>query len=92
MKFTLAMNKQPHHIKHFKFFGRKPNNTQLIITDPRLIKLAVLSEKMSFALWDIDNMLRQEYRYKNNDSVYDIREVFHRILDDNGLNLDDLNE
>lgn len=79
-------------MKDYKFFGRKQNDMQLTITDPRLIKLAVQAENMAFALWDTDQMLRNEYKYNDNEPAYQIRDIFHNVLDRHGLDLDDLLE
>jgi hypothetical protein len=53
-------------------------------------KRCVKSLDMAIALWDIDQYLRTESKYKDNEIAYEIREKFHEIMTDHGLNFDDL--
>jgi hypothetical protein len=53
-------------------------------------KRCVKSLDMAIALWDIDQYLRTESKYKDMAIAYEIREKFHEIMTDHGLNFDDL--
>ena len=53
-------------------------------------KRCVKSLDMAIALWDIDQYLRTESKYKDMTIAYEIREKFHEIMTDHGLNFDDL--
>ena len=64
----------------------------LIIRDELEIKQAVLLPGLLSALWDYDNWIRAEYKYRENEPAYDIRKKFHEFLNDKGINLDDLIE
>lgn len=43
---------------------------------------------MASALWDMDQFLRAEYKYNENEAAHPIREKFFEILSDNDLVLD----
>lgn len=50
----------------------------------------VKSTSMAVTLWDIDQHLRNEAKYKDNDVAEKLREEIREIMDDNGINLDQL--
>ena len=64
----------------------------LIIRDELEIKQAIKVQDILFALWDFDNWLRSEHKYKDNEPAYDIRQKFHEFLSDHDVNLDNLIE
>jgi RNase P/RNase MRP subunit POP5 len=45
---------------------------------------------MSLALWDIDQYLRSESKYKDNEMAQEIREKMFEIMGEYGLSFDDL--
>jgi hypothetical protein len=50
----------------------------------------VKSTSMAVTLWDIDQHLRNEAKYKDNEVAEKLREEIREIMDDNGINLDEL--
>lgn len=64
----------------------------LVIIEPRQIKLATSVNDLVNALWDFDQWLRGEYKYKGNEAAAPIREQLHEFLADHGLNLEKLCE
>ena len=64
----------------------------LVITDPDYIKRAVKATDMALALWDIDQMLRAEYKYKDNEAAYGLREKMREILSGYDIDLDKIIE
>jgi hypothetical protein len=50
----------------------------------------VKSTSMAVTLWDIDQHLRSEEKYKDNEVAEKLREEIREIMNDNGINLDEL--
>ena len=72
------------------FFGRKPHHEAYTITDPEDIKRAVKALDLCLCLWDIDQHLRSEYKYGDNEAAYAIREKVYEIMNQYDINLDSL--
>jgi hypothetical protein len=53
-------------------------------------KRCVKSLDMSLALWEVDQYLRSESKYKDNEIAYEIRENLYEIMSDHGLSFNDL--
>ena len=53
-------------------------------------KRCVKALDMSLALWDIDQYLRSESKYKDNEMAQEIREKMFEIMGEYGLSFDDL--
>ena len=53
-------------------------------------KRCVKSLDMAIALWEVDQYLRSESKYKDNEIAYEIREKLYEIMSDHGLNFNDL--
>jgi hypothetical protein len=53
-------------------------------------KRCVKSLDMAFVLWKVDQYLRSESKYKDNEIAYEIREKLYEIMSDHGLNFNDL--
>lgn len=49
---------------------------------------AVLATKVFAALWQYDQYLRDEYKYRNNEVAHEIRQMFHEILEDHGISIE----
>ena len=62
----------------------------LIIKDPKEIRRAVKATDALMVLWDFDQYLRGEYKYNDNEAAYELREKLSLLLDDHGVNLEDL--
>lgn len=62
----------------------------LIIKDPKEIRRAVKATDALMVLWDFDQYLRGEYKYNDNEAAYELRERLSLLLDDHGVNLEDL--
>ena len=45
---------------------------------------------MASVLWDFDQWLRAQYKYGDKEYCEEIREEFHRFMNDNDINLDEL--
>ena len=45
---------------------------------------------MGSVLWEFDQWLRGEYKYGDKEYCEEIREEFHRFMNDNDINLDEL--
>ncbi len=52
-------------------------------------KLAQNANKVYAALWDIDQWLREEWKYKDAEWAGEVRERFYQILGENGVDLED---
>ena len=64
----------------------------LIIRDELEIKKAIKVDDILFALWNFDQWLRGEYKYRQNEPAYDIRQKFHEFLSEHDVNIDNLIE
>jgi hypothetical protein len=53
-------------------------------------KRCVKSLDMAIALWEVDQYLRSESKYKDNEIAYEIREKLYEIMSDHGLTFNDL--
>jgi hypothetical protein len=53
-------------------------------------KRCVKSLDMAIALWEVDQYLRSESKYKDNKIAYEIREKLYEIMSDHGLSFNDL--
>jgi hypothetical protein len=53
-------------------------------------KRCVKSLDMAIALWEVDQYLRSESKYKDNEIAYEIREKLYEIMSDHGLSFNDL--
>ena len=53
-------------------------------------KRCVKSLDMAIALWEVDQYLRSESKYKDNEIAYKIREKLYEIMSDHGLSFNDL--
>jgi hypothetical protein len=53
-------------------------------------KRCVKSLDMALVLWKVDQYLRSESKYKDNEIAYEIREKLYEIMSDHGLNFNDL--
>jgi hypothetical protein len=53
-------------------------------------KRCVKSLDMAIALWKVDQYLRSESKYKDNEIAYQIREKLYEIMSDHGLSFNDL--
>jgi hypothetical protein len=53
-------------------------------------KRCVKSLDMAIALWEVDQYLRSESKYKDNEIAYQIREKLYEIMSDHGLSFNDL--
>lgn len=62
----------------------------LIIKDSEEIRRAVKATDTLMVLWDFDQYLRDEYKYNGNEAAYEMREKLSLLMDDHGVNLDDL--
>ena len=62
----------------------------LIIKDPKEIRRAVKATDALMVLWDFDQYLGGEYKYNDNEAAYELRERLSLLLDDHGVNLEDL--
>ena len=63
---------------------------QLIINDRDDIKRAIKALDLCLCLWDIDQHLRAEYKYGDNEAAYAIRERVREIMNEYDINLDNL--
>jgi len=52
--------------------------------------MALKSSDMANALWDMDNYLRNEAKYNENEHAEKMREKFHEILDSHEITLNDI--
>lgn len=41
-------------------------------------------------LWEFDQYLREEIKYKDNDSLEPVREKLYQMMEEEGINLDEL--
>jgi len=53
-------------------------------------KRCVKSLDMALVLWKVDQYLRSESKYKDNEIAYEIRQNLYEIMSDHGLNFNDL--
>jgi len=53
-------------------------------------KRCVKSLDMAIALWEVDQYLRGESKYKDNEIAYEIREKLYEIMTEHGLSFNDL--
>jgi len=53
-------------------------------------KRCVKSLDIAIALWEVDQYLRSESKYKDNEIAYQIREKLYEIMSDHGLSFNDL--
>jgi hypothetical protein len=53
-------------------------------------KRCVKALDMALALWDIDQHLRSEAKYKDNEVAEEIRERLHEIMSEHGIIFDDI--
>jgi hypothetical protein len=53
-------------------------------------KRCVKSLDMAIALWEVDQYLRGESKYKDNEIAYEIREKLYEIMEEHGLSFNDL--
>jgi hypothetical protein len=53
-------------------------------------KRCVKSSDMALVLWKVDQYLRSESKYKDNEIAYEIREKLYEIMSDHALNFNDL--
>ena len=53
-------------------------------------KRCVKSLDMAIALWEVDQYLRSESKYKDNEIAYEIREKLSEIMFDHGLSFNDI--
>jgi len=74
-------------------------HSALVISDRRLIKLAVMSEYMLFTLDDIYEAIRWRWKWPKDDWPPEVQEKweaiyeqFHELLRDGGISVDDLKE
>ncbi|HRY32131.1 MAG TPA: hypothetical protein P5531_04095 [Bacteroidales bacterium] len=62
----------------------------LIIIDPTEIRRAMKAGEALSLLFEFDQWLREEIKYRDKNEYTDVRDKLHSILDDRGINLDDL--
>lgn len=62
----------------------------LVIIDQLEIKKAVKVNDALSVLWDYDQWLREEVKYKNNEQAQLYRDKLHDLMNDNNINLDEI--
>lgn len=62
----------------------------LVIIDQLEIKKAVKVDDILSVLWDYDQWLREEVKYKNNEQAQLYRDKLHDLMNDNNINLDEI--
>jgi len=62
----------------------------LIITDEDDILRSVAALDLCSVLWDFDNYLRSEYKYRDVEYAFDVREKLHEIMSEHNIDLDKL--
>jgi hypothetical protein len=53
-------------------------------------KRCVKSLDIALTLWEVDQYLRSESKYKDNEIAYEIREKLYEIMTEHGLSFNDL--
>jgi len=51
---------------------------------------ATQGETLSFILWDFDQWLREQIKYRDRNELQEVRDKLYEIMRDRGVNLDDL--
>ncbi len=62
----------------------------LIVIEPRQIRRAVAADDLINAVCEFSEWLRQEYKYKDNEAAAPIREKLYEILNENGVDPEQL--
>ena len=63
---------------------------QLIISEREAIDRALRADAMASVLYEFDQWLRAEYKYRENEAAEPIRQQLHDMMIDAGLNVDEL--
>ena len=50
--------------------------------------MAYYGREMYFVLWDLDQYLREQIKYRDREELQDVRDKLYLLLEDNGIDLD----
>ena len=50
--------------------------------------MAYYGREMYFVLWELDQYLREQIKYRNREDIQDVRDKLYELMEDNGIDFD----